>query len=241
VILVDNLRRRLDSAALSGALTAVVWEDRVLNFSSTTRAPVRCVWIATGNNPALSNEIARRTVRIRLDAGIDRPWLREGFRHPDLRAWMAECRSALVGAALTLVQSWWRAGKPDGQLTMGNFEQWAHVMGGILSHAQIPGFLENLEAFYDDSDDDMKTWSAFVMAWAQKHGVSVVGVADLFPLAETSLDLGDKGERSQRTRLGMVLKTMRDRVFTVEQISYRILAGKPQRGGVGSWRLEQVR
>jgi hypothetical protein len=95
-VLFDNLRERLDSANVSSAITATNWEDRRLGHSETILIPVRCAWIATGNNPALSGEIARRTVRIRLDAKTDQPWLRTEFKHPDLRSWMKQRRGDLV-------------------------------------------------------------------------------------------------------------------------------------------------
>src|SRR5690606_24919130 len=63
IVLIDNLRHPLDSSALAAALTAPFWEDRILGASEMTRLPIRCVWIATGNNPEFSNEIARRIVR----------------------------------------------------------------------------------------------------------------------------------------------------------------------------------
>ena len=66
-ILIDNTHV-LDSAALSAALTCDVFEDRIVGTSHLGRYPVRCAWIATGNNPSLSTEIARRVVRIRMDA-----------------------------------------------------------------------------------------------------------------------------------------------------------------------------
>jgi hypothetical protein len=67
ILLIDNLRRQLDASSVAAALTAPYWEDRVLGKSEMVRFPIRCVWIATGNNPQFSNEIARRMVRIRLD------------------------------------------------------------------------------------------------------------------------------------------------------------------------------
>ena len=84
LLLIDNLRQELDSSALAAALTAPAWEDRVLGASEMVRLPVRCAWVATGNNPAVSHEIARRLIRIRLDARTDQPWRSHGFRHPDL-------------------------------------------------------------------------------------------------------------------------------------------------------------
>src|SRR5215470_13321176 len=90
VILIDNLRRRLDSAAVSAAITATTWEDRRLGHTEMISFPVTCAWVATGNNPSVSSEIARRTVRIRLDAKVDRPWRRSReYRHPELLDWAA--------------------------------------------------------------------------------------------------------------------------------------------------------
>ena len=76
ILLIDNLRNKLDSSAVAAALTAPFWEDRILGASEMARLPIRCVWIATGNNPEFSNEMARRLVRIRLDAHVERPWQR---------------------------------------------------------------------------------------------------------------------------------------------------------------------
>ena len=118
------------------------------------RIPVQSVWIATGNNPTVSTEISRRTVRIRLDARFDRPWLRSGFRHQDIRQWAKVHRGELVWASLTIIRAWIAAGRPEGTSTLGMFEQWSKVMGGILQVAGIPGFLGNSVEFYDSSDGD---------------------------------------------------------------------------------------
>lgn len=106
VIFFDNLQLKVDSGALSSAITASYWEDRILGQSRIVRVPVRCVWVATGNNPVLSNEVARRTVSIRLDAQQDRPWLKREFRIPNLPKWVEEHREQLIWAALTIIQNW---------------------------------------------------------------------------------------------------------------------------------------
>src|SRR5262249_35501456 len=105
-VLIDNLKRRLDSAAVSSAITSPAWEDRILGQTLMQRRGVRWCWMATGNNPAVSSEISRRTIRIRVDAKRDRPWLRTGFRHPDLRGWANKNRGRLIWAALTLIRAW---------------------------------------------------------------------------------------------------------------------------------------
>ena len=207
-VLIDNLKRPLVSASVAVALTSTVWEDRILGTSDTTRLPVRCAWIATGNNPTLSSEIARRTVRIRLNAKRDRPWLRDRFRHPDLREWVANHRHELVAAALTLVRAWIEAGKPEptSSPTLGMFESWSRVMGGILQVAAVPGFLSNLNDFYGSTDTEGEMVRSFLAAWWEEYQDKELGVADLYRLCSGEdggiLDLGDGSERSQKTRLG---------------------------------------
>lgn len=225
---IDNLRRPLDAAPVAAALTAPYWEDRILGRSDMTRMPVRCAWVATGNNPRLSNEIARRAVRIRLDAHVDQPWRRGGFRHPDLLTWVRANRGALVAACLTLGRAWVVAGKPRYRTTtLGSFESWAETMGGILDVAGVPGFLANVDELYEASDAEGIMWRSFVGAWWDRHGTAQVVTADLFQIAglcEPPLPLGDGSERSQRIRLGKSLGHMRDRVFALDGLRVRIRA-----------------
>lgn len=246
ILLLDNIKRRLESGALASAITSYpLWEDRILGVSEIARVPVRCIWIATGNNPALSSEMTRRTVRIRLDAQVDRPWLREGFRHEDIRGWAVANRGQLVWAILTLIQAWIAAGRPPGRRTLGMFERWAKVMGGILDIAEVPGFLGNLADFYEKSDAEGAAGRAFVAQWWTNHGNRAVTVGNLWSIAtDSGLDLGDKGEQSQKIRLGKQLKGMRDRTFTVtlpdRQYQLRIeLDGTDHRANL--WRLVELR
>ena len=237
-ILIDNLRARLDSAALSAAITATMHEDRLLGRSEMLRLPVRCAWVATGNNPVLSNEIARRTVRIRLDAKVDRPWLRDGFRHPDLLGWATTHRGELVAAALTLGRAWIVAGRPNGTARLGMFEQWAETMGGIFDVAGVHGLLTNAAELYDTADAEGAAWRALVERWWAAHADRDVGIAELWQLLAAddaepiALPLGNGGERSQRTKLGRLVGRQRDRRYGELQI----VAGG-QRQGAQLWRL----
>ena len=110
-------------------------------------------------------ELARRFVRIRLDPRVDRPWLREDFRHPDLRSWVRNNRPELVRALLVLIQNWIAEGRPACRKTLGSFEGWASVIGGVLDAAEISGFLYNLDALYEAADAESQMWLEFVEAW----------------------------------------------------------------------------
>ena len=181
-VLFDNLKARLDSAALAAVLTAIVFEDRLLGKSEILLLPVRCVFIATGNNPSLSNEMVRRTIPIHLDARVAKPWLREGFKHPDLRGYVAARRGEIVAAGLTICLAWIQAGRPPGSKTIGMYEEWSRVMGGVLEVAGIPGFLGNLSAFYEDADDETAVWEALFDRWRQTCGDRPVGAGELYKL-----------------------------------------------------------
>jgi hypothetical protein len=237
-ILIDNVRRRLDSSALAAALTANEWTDRILGRSAVITLPVRSVWLATGNNVGLSNEMARRSVWIRLDSRVDTPWTRTGFRHPELAAWALENRGRLIHACLTLIQAWLAAGRPAGEANLGSFEGWARTIGGILSVAGVPGFLGNAHLLYAQADEEVQMWRAFVLAWWDSHQQQEVGTEELYTLAiDQSLIpevLGDGGDRSQRTKLGKALGRMRDRIIG----TYRIVNEREDRKGRRVYRLE---
>ena len=105
-LVIDNVKRPLDSGALAMTITAGEVEDRLLGVSEAITLPVRCTLAATANNPTLSDEMARRMARTRLDAGVEFPERRKGFRHPDLLGWATANRALLIWSALTLARAW---------------------------------------------------------------------------------------------------------------------------------------
>jgi putative DNA primase/helicase len=174
---------------------------------------VRTIWMATGNNPALSREIARRTVRCRMDAGVDHPESRSGFLHA-LPDWAHAHRADLVWACLTLVQNWSAAGRPPWTGTpLGSLESWCRTMGGIFEAARLPGFLENLEDFRESSDEESAMWSAFLRRWWETYADREVTGPELFEIARDGLDLGTGTTRAQQTTLGRFLAQQRDRWY----------------------------
>jgi hypothetical protein len=236
VLRIDNLRKPLDSAQLSAALTTAVWEDRILSTQDAIILPVRCVWIATGNNPVLSTEMARRCIRIRLDPKQDRPWLREGFRIANLKAWVDEHRADLIWAALVMVQHWLNEQRPKPTVKpLGSYEEWACIIGGILEASGFKDFLGNLDEFYEIADHEGALWRAFTTLWWERFEDREVGVNDLFPLAVEmdGFHLGrSDNERSQRIAFGKALSKQRDRVVGTYRI---VMAGKEHR--LTRWQL----
>jgi hypothetical protein len=172
VVTLDNVDTVLNAPSLSRALTSEYWEDRVLGRSEMIRVPQRATWLASGNNLQVGGDLPRRTYLIRLDARVEKPWERGGFRHPNLKGWVAKNRAQLVSALLTLGRAWFAEGKPvgDGARTIGSFEGWSHTIGGVLEVAGVSGFLGNLSEMYERAADGTREWAAFLEAWREVYG-----------------------------------------------------------------------
>ncbi len=193
MLIIDNVDGALYAPSLARALTSRSWTDRVLGLSEMITVRQRATWIATGNNIQLQGDLPRRCYWVRLDAKASRPWEREGFRHPDLLRWVGENRDGLVHALLTLIRSWYAAGKPkDSSLPrLGSFEAWAETVGGVLAHAGVEGFLGNLEALYSKADEGGAEWEAFLDAWWRTWGEDGQTVKAVAEAATKAGGLGD--------------------------------------------------
>ena len=221
IVLIDNLRRQLDTSSVAAA-DRVLWEDRVLGKSEMVRFPIRCVWIATGNNPQFSNEIARRMVRIRLDPHEDQPSLREGFRHPNLLAWVWRTAPA-----------WWlRAspsavrGSPPGCRGTRDDRQLRGLGRGRrrrLELAGVAGFLGNLKELDQRANAEGGAGAASSrLVGPVRHPAGL-----LLPIyanwrSQCGIPMARGDEHAKRTSLGKALGRMRDRIYTINARRLRV-------------------
>jgi hypothetical protein len=241
IILIDNIQAKLDASPLAAALTSRIWAQRELGTNTRRmRLPVRCTWIATGNNASMSMEIARRTVRSRIDSAMEYPWERAAFRHDPLIEWVQANRGELCWAVLTLIRAWIVMGRPEPKNRLGSFEGWSRVVGGILKVAEIPGFLGNRAELYTQAESDGEAWRVFVTVWWEEYAENRVGVSELFDLAkrhELLTDLrGGSADHGARVAMGMNLAAMRDRRIG----DYWLRDTGQKHGGGASYRLEKV-
>ncbi|MCL4299475.1 MAG: hypothetical protein KJ077_27310 [Anaerolineae bacterium] len=245
-ILIDNVNRQIDSGVLANALTSSLWDDRILGMSKNVALPIQNLWITTGNNILVNSEHARRAVLIRIDAQVEKPADREGFKHEDLLDWMKMNRSQIVTAILTLLSGWINEGRPSGDARMGSYMSYARVMSGILKTFEIAGFLANRYKLQERADTERANWLPFVQAWFKTYEFAPVSSKQLFPLASYYDDPSKAGagqnllgeliqggsDQSRQTKLGMLLRKKCDKVFG----GYRIIqhetlssdTGKPQ-------------
>ncbi|MBI5865871.1 MAG: hypothetical protein HZB38_15490 [Planctomycetes bacterium] len=225
----DNATARLDSEHLAAVLTATLWTDRVLGQTRVVTIPNRSVWVCTGNNLAFSKELARRVVWIRLDAKVETPEQRTGFRHPNLTSHVRAHRAALVAAALTLCRAWLAAGRPKGPQVMGSFESYTETLGGILDVAGVTDFLANADELRRQADTETSEWRSFVHAWWERWHDALVGVSDLSELLWNEGQRTDllpavvrsESQRGAVTQLGRRLSAKRDCIIG----GFRVVVG----------------
>lgn len=236
-ILIDNLNGKIDSGIISSIATTGRFQGRILGRSGMADLRVRSPFILTANNPTSTGEIARRCVPIRLAPDVEKPWTREGFRHPDLRGFIRDNRRELIAAGLTLGRAWIadERPKPKGP-PFGSFEGWHNAIGGILESVGITGLLENSADFYENADTETTSWTAFTSAWWATQNTTLTPGAELLELA-LRYEVIDEGRTSRgtSTNLGRALAKMTGRVFGGLKI---------EKGGIISgtafWRLKKI-
>ena len=147
LVVFDNVGRgkEIRSPGLSNYLTATVYGDRLLGTNETVQAPTCAVIGMTGNGCEITGDNTRRILRIDLDAGVERPELREFDFDCETEA--HEERGELIAAALTILRAHALDGWPRvaGRGGLGSFEDWDRLVCGALVFAGAPDILTLLE------------------------------------------------------------------------------------------------
>jgi len=177
LIYIDNIDNLLKSASLSRALTLSRWSDRLLGKNEMLSLPQRACWYANGNRLSLGGDLPRRCYLVRMDAKMAHPWERDPskFKHSDIRGWLTENRGRLLAALLTMARAWVVAGRSSGtgKVIVG-YTEWVETLDGILKHAGVTGFLDNLDELYSQADEGTDQWQTFLETWFSIFGDRVV-------------------------------------------------------------------
>jgi len=108
-----------------------------------------------------------------------------------------------------------------GDYTLGSYEEWARVMGGILDFIGVPGFLGNLSS-NDEVNSTEAEWRGFVNLWWAFLRDKEVTIRELYELAMEgdvlSGVMGDGRDMSQRTKLGLALGNREGQVWSGKKI-----------------------
>lgn len=255
LVLLDNVKTRLSSAALCVALTTHLWEDRILGHSRMAQLPNRAAWMATGNNLRGDDEVVARSYWIRLVPKTSRPDLRT-FRHPNLVRHVTVNRGRFIWALLVIARAWHLAGRPEATgLTNDVFSDWARTIGGALTNAGIEGFLGNLTAMRQQVDRDTGDWESFLTACETHYGHwhhkgrwetpgqlvgdlegAVAGITVTAPHEVDRILEAGTTRRGKATRIGKLLLGMRDRRHGERGL--RIVTSRDNHAKSNQWRIE---
>lgn len=146
--LIDNVRGLLGGAVLEGVLTGTFFSDRQLGKNENLKLPALTVWACTGNNLTFTDDMARRTLPIRLESPLENPESRTDFKIPNLLSYVKQHRAELVAAVLTIWRAWYVAGRPCSEdLSLwGSFESWSTLLFPVLSWLDLPSPMISHEA-----------------------------------------------------------------------------------------------
>lgn len=226
--------RAFNNRALLQSLTARNIGGRVLGSTKTAERPNTVNWVATGNNPDIQSEMARRVVDIRLNLkNVDVQ--NRSFKHPHLFTWVKDNRGELVWAVLTLIQNWIALGMPRfEERSRASFEEWAAQVGGVLMSAGIEGFLDNADRrkVADMHDAAIRE---FAHEWLRRFGKNKPAtMAELFTFAKDSqLDICDgANEDQQKMRFMRRLPTMEERTFKINGRDYMVRSALNEAGAI---------
>jgi hypothetical protein len=259
---IDNVMGVIKSDQLAKVLTGDVHKDRILGKSESVLLPIRCSWIATGNNLRLGGDMHRRCYWIRMDARCPDPFRRTGFKYPRLKEYVLANRKDLLRALLILVRAWYAAGQPPTSTPpVGSFERWTELIGGILEYAGVKGFLENSETLFKQADVERSDWETFLEALDQVFAGVCFTIAELWeklneratadsykhsPLSERAERLGaaipaeltrylDR-ESDFKQRVGIAFNQHRDQRFGTRQLRVE-KAATDSHSKVSRWRI----
>lgn len=191
-ILLDNVSGAFGSNTISAALTAEIWEDRKLGITASRKAPLRAVWFLTGNNVTFKGDLPRRVITCDIDPKEEHPEDRDGFKQSDLHAFVRERRGELVVAALTLLRSYFVAGRPPHRKPpMGSYGGWDALVRGALIWAGAPDPLETRERIREDGDSELDALRTLLGEWLQAFGHTPQTSAAVVGKSLTTMSLRD--------------------------------------------------
>jgi phage/plasmid primase-like uncharacterized protein len=225
-VLIDNVTR-LGGDALDAALTADVWQDRLLGRSEMVTLPLRLTWTCTGNNLQIIGDTIRRVLPVRLETAEEHPEDRANFCHPNLREWVSRERPLLATACVTLLAAYCSAGRPDmGLRPWGSFEGWGDLIRNAIVWAGEPDPAGNRREMLSAADTEGAILRRLLRGWAEVdpsgHGLTVAETLRRlaeFPeqfetLRSALLDMCPPGKAPSPRTIGMKLHHLRGRVVS---------------------------
>ncbi|HEV7266378.1 MAG TPA: hypothetical protein VGN83_15875 [Falsiroseomonas sp.] len=163
----DNVNGEFGGDLLCQAIERPLVRIRPLGRSDIVEIESRATLFATGNNFRVRGDMVRRTLICSLDAGVERPELREF--HADPVATVMADRGLYVSACLIIVRAYEAAGRPGLLKPIASFEDWSGAVRSALVWLGCEDPARSMEAARED-DPDLTELREILGLWHASFG-----------------------------------------------------------------------
>jgi putative DNA primase/helicase len=170
MVSLDNVNGELGGDLLSQAITQPIVQVRRLGGSDIFEVESRATWFATGNGLRVKGDMTRRTIICNLDAGVERPEMRQFSRSPLNDVLTA--RGKYLAAVLTIARAYVAAGKPGRLAPPASFEEWSDLVRSPLVWLGCADPWATTESARED-DPELNILRSIVGGWAEAIGTNI--------------------------------------------------------------------
>lgn len=195
----DNIKGVITGTTLEKYMTAAETVDaRILGSTGQHTLPWSAVIMFSGNNATMSDDVADRVLRSRIESPREQPRKRPAstFRHPDLLAAIRANRGRLVRAVLVILRSYLAA--KDAGLdvpdcgTQGSFEAWSRIVPGALAWAGGPNILHAIPEGGHGGDEEGEAHATLMRHWPDTwNGLKAAEIITILFKDERAMKGGD--------------------------------------------------
>lgn len=154
IVFLDNVSRKISSASLDSALTSTHWMDRKLGTQLVTSAPLRAVWLITGNNLRLGGDLSRRMILVRLESKHENPESRTDFKIKNILGYVQANRTRLVTDVLTILRAASLSTDRPAGATWGSYDHWSMTIPPVLEWLGEPSPMAKRATETEEGDED---------------------------------------------------------------------------------------
>jgi hypothetical protein len=180
---IDNVERPLGFELLNTILTQPSHKVRVLGRTGNIPVRTNLTLAASGNNIRVRGDMVRRTLKCRIDAGMEQPETRPFVG--DLKEEVRRNRAELVRSALIILRAFVMAPESERQAVFGDlepygsYEQWSQLVRAPLVWLEQPDPCDSRASLRDD-DPVTLGLGALIAAWASElENIHVSGSTDV--------------------------------------------------------------
>jgi hypothetical protein len=255
MISIDNLSFDLKGDLLCQMCTQQTVKVRVLGKSETPDCEWKGALFATGNNVNLSGDMTRRGLICNLDAGVERPELREfDFSPVDM---VLKDRGKYIAAVLTIARAYVVGGQLERVQKIGSYGQWSKfVREPLMWLGELDPTKSMEQAYRDDPNKDaaerlLDQWKEHlgleksykineiidIAKQTEVNSVFGTGIPDFVHTRQDFFDLlveraGDRGQIDAR-RMAHWMRTLKGQIYS----GFKIITTSESSGHGHKWRL----